>query len=524
MKRRDFISTTGKTLTLATLATGLGGVRVNALTATPALRQLQQITADSDRVFVVVQLTGGNDGLNTVIPIDNATYYNSRPNLAIPKAQALKLRDGLGFHPKMNGFKQLFDEGKLSIVQNVTYPNPDRSHFRGTDIWMTATDVDVFKSTGWMGRYLQTLAPNFPDVMPPDPLAVQIGTSLALGFRADKGSMGITFRDPEAFYASVDQTNNAGSYDAAPDTAGGDELDFVRSVEKASQVYSTAVKRAADTVKQNKVTYPTSNPLAQSLKIVARLVAGGLKTKFYLVNISGTSFDTHIDQGGVDGYHATLLNYLSEGIKLFMDDCEQLGIGERVAGITFSEFGRRVSENGSRGTDHGTAAPLFAFGKNVIGGKIHGHDPDLTKLDNRGDIIIEYDYRQIYAASLLQWFGVPTTDTQSILFREFSALPLFKQIAAGVDDNNTVLSASMYNAPNPCNDITVINYLVPQASDVTVSLHDIRGEKISVLYSGAQEMGMHSVTARTSSLAAGTYFYKVRVGRFEQMKALNVIR
>lgn len=524
MKRREFISTSGKTLALATLATGFGSVRVNALAASPSLQQLQQLTADSDRVFVLVQLTGGNDGLNTVIPIENPVYYSSRPNIAIPKAQALQLRTGLGLHPKMTGFKQLFDDGKLSVVQNVTYPNPDRSHFRGTDIWMTATDVDVFKTTGWMGRYLQTLAPNFPDVMPPDPLAVQIGTSLALGFRGDRGSMGITFRDPDAFYSSVDQTNNAGSYDASPDTLGGDELDFVRSIEKASQVYSTAVKRAADNVKQNKVTYPNNNPLAQSLKIVARLVAGGLKTKFYLVNITNTSFDTHIDQGAVDGAHPTLLNYLSEGIKLFMDDCEQLGIGDRVAGMTFSEFGRRVQENGSRGTDHGTAAPLFVFGKNVIGGKVHGHDPDLTNLDNRGDLLMEFDYRQVYAASLLQWFGVPANDTQSILYREFSALPLFKEIAAGVDDNNEILSSSMYNAPNPCDELTVINYLVPQTSDVTVTLHDIRGEQLQVIFSGVQEMGVHSVTARTAHLAAGTYFYKVRVGRWEQMKALSVVR
>jgi uncharacterized protein (DUF1501 family) len=523
MKRRNFLSTTGKGIALSALATGISGVRMNAMSASPVLQQMSKLSADSDRVLVLVQLTGGNDGLNTLVPIENQRYYDGRKNIAIAKNQTLALNAGLGWHPSMSGFKQLFDSGKMTIVQGVTYPNPDRSHFRGTDIWLTATDADVFKDTGWVGRYLQTLAPGFPETMPSEPLAVQIGTSLSLGFRSDKGSLGITFRDPESFSALVEGTG-AGQYDKSPSTLGGEELDFIRTVERASSVYSKAVKAAADRVKQNAVQYPNGNSLAQSLRIVARLIAGGLKTKFYLVNIGGNSFDTHFDQGGATGAHANLLQQVGDAIKIFTDDCDKLGIGKRVAGMTFSEFGRRVAENGSRGTDHGTAAPLFVFGNDIIGGKIHGKDPDLVNLDNRGDLLMEYDYRQIYSASLLQWFGVSSSSTAQALFRDFSALPLFTTPSSVEDESVLAFSESMVVQPNPSSDVSVIGYTLPFAGDVRVSLHDIRGGTVATVLSEYKQAGSHTTVANVSSLPSGVYFVKIQCGRLQSMKALHVIR
>ena len=523
MKRRDFISTSGKALALTSIATGISGVSVNALTASPMLSAMQKLAGNSDRVFVLVQLTGGNDGLNTVVPIENSKYYSIRPNIAIQKSQSLKLNDTLGWHPSMTGFRDLFNDGRMSVVQNVSYPNPDRSHFRGTDIWLTATDADIFKDTGWVGRYLQTLAPDFPGTMPPEPLAIQIGSTLSLGFKADKGSLGITFQNPQTFYDLVDQNTNS-NYDNAPQTFGGSELDFVRSVEIASQVYSKKVKAAADKVKDNKVVYPANNSLAQSLKIVSRLIAGGLSTKFYLVNIQSNSFDTHFDQGGATGAHSTLLSTLSEAVKLFLDDCEQLGTADRVAGMTFSEFGRRVMENGSRGTDHGTAAPLFVFGKNIIGNRVHGHDPDLNTLDLYGDLIGEFDYRQVYAASLLQWFGISKSETSKVLLRDFSALPLFQEVSGVNDEDNILLLSSMSNYPNPCSDATVLSYMLPSAADVRITIHDMRGEILHTAFNGYQSAGAQRITMRTSQLASGSYFYKIRAGRLEQMKALHVVK
>ncbi|MCX7930747.1 MAG: DUF1501 domain-containing protein [Chlorobi bacterium] len=524
MKRRDFLhrSTTG--IALATLGTAFGGIRLRALAASPTLGIWRQLTENSDRVFVLIQLTGGNDGLNTIVPVENQLYYQARPTLAIPKSQTLPLTHTLGWHPALSGFRALYNDGRLSIVQNVTYPNPDRSHFRGTDIWLTATDSDVFKSSGWVGRFLETLAPDFPERLPDEPLAVQIGTTQSLGFQGERGTIGITFRDPETFYSLVDQQSTSTLYDPAPDTIGGTELEFVRTVELSSQLYSQAVKRAADRQKTNTVTYPLDNPLAQSLRIVARLIAGGLSTKFYLVSIGGNTFDTHINQGSLTGIHPQLLQQLGDAVKLFLDDCRGLGIAHRVAGMTFSEFGRRVMENGSRGTDHGTAAPLFVFGEQIIGRQILGHDPDLMNLDSRGDLLMEFDYRQVYAAALLQWFGAPMNTMQSALFREFTALPLFQQASSVEPWEDAALVQSLSIAPNPCTSSTTVSFVLPAPAYVRLTVHDIRGRRMLAHDAGEYPAGPASLLLSTDRLPSGTYFVRLHVGRLQAMKALFVER
>lgn len=524
MKRREFLEHSSLGLALASLVTGLSGVRIKALALSPTLRTLEQLTSTSDRVFVLIQLTGGNDGLNTIVPVENPLYYQARPTLAIPKSQTLPLSDSLGWHPSLRGFRELFADGRLAIVQNVTYPNPDRSHFRGTDIWLTATDSDVFKSSGWVGRFLETLTPNFPEQLPDEPLAVQIGTTLSLGFQGNRGSLGITFRDPDSFYSLVDQQGGASLYDEAPATFGGSELEFVRTVERSSQLYSQAVKRAADRQKTNTVTYPTDNPLAQSLRIVARLVAGGLSTKFYLVSIGGNTFDTHINQGALTGTHPQLLQQLGDAVKLFLDDCRGLGIADRVVGMTFSEFGRRVMENGSRGTDHGTAAPLFVFGEQVLGGQILGHDPDLATLDSRGDLLMEFDYRQVYAAALLQWFGSPLNTFQAVLFREFSPLPLFQRASAVETWEDAGLVQSLTITPNPCTTYAVLTVTLPTPARVSLTTYDSNGRRLATIDAGEHNAGLGTFTLPTERLAAGTYFVKVTAGRRQAMKALFVVR
>ena len=524
MKRREFLERSAQGLALTSLATGLGSIRMKALAMSPTLRALERLTSASDRVFVLIQLTGGNDGLNTIIPVENPLYYQARPTLAIPKQQTLPLTSTLGWHPSLRGFRELFADGRLAIVQNVTYPNPDRSHFRGTDIWLTATDSDVFKSSGWVGRFLETLAPSFPEQLPDEPLAVQIGTTLSLSLQGNRGSLGITFRDPESFYALVDQKSGSSLYDDAPQTVGGSELEFVRTVERASQIYSQAVKRAADRQKTNAVTYPSDNPLAQSLRIVARLIAGGLTTKFYLVSIDGNIFDTHINQGALTGIHPQLLQQLGDAVKLFLDDCRALGIGERVVGMTFSEFGRRVMENGSRGTDHGTAAPLFVFGEKVLGGQILGRDPDLSNLDSRGDLLMEFDYRQVYAAALLQWFAAPMTTLQSVLFREFSPLPLFQQPSAVEPWEDAALVQSLLITPNPCTSRAVLSFGLLEPTRVTLTILDSNGRRVSAFDAGDFPSGTSTITIPAEQLASGTYFVRLNAGRRHAMKAFFVVR
>ncbi len=520
MKRREFLQATARAgIALSTLP-ALGGLPVRALAAAPTLDVLRRLSSQSDRVFVLVQLQGGNDGLNTIVPVENPLYYAARPTLAIPKAQTLPLTDTLGWHPAMAAFAELYNRGELAIVQGVTYPNPDRSHFRGTDIWVTATDADVFLGTGWVGRYLETLTEQLPPgELPPDPLAVQIGGASSLLFQGERGPMGISFRDPQEFYRLVSGTGDPFGGAPAPDTPAGHELEFVRTIARAAQRYSQRVKEAAERG-ANRASYPDTD-LARKLQIVARLISGGLQTRVYLVGIERNAFDTHAYQGGVTGVHASLLQELATAVKAFIDDLKLLGHADRVAGMTFSEFGRRVQENVTAGTDHGTAAPMFVFGTQVLGGRIHGQDPDLEHLDPRGDLLMQYDYRQLYAAALLQWFGAPQTQAQRVLLREFSPLPLFQTVGVQPSEEPG-LHFRLY--PNPATTVVTAELSLAEPASVRIELVDLHGRAQGVLLSGEYGAGMHRFTMRLASVATGLYLCRCRVGRRELLRPLEVVR
>lgn len=534
MKRRKFLqSGAASGIAIATLPATFGTFTVEALANSDDLNAISQLAEESDKIIVLIQLNGGNDGLNTVIPIEDSLYYNARPSLAIKKNESLKLTDTVGLHPALSGLKDLYDKEQLAVVQSVTYPNPNRSHFRGTDIWMTATDAEVYKSTGWVGRYLEALLPqNFPTEMPEHPLAVQIGSSLSLSFQSSKGAAGITFRSPEEFYNLVRDSQGGGSTGGEyPDTPAGKELAFINAIQRSAQTYSGIIKKAGDTGEKeydakSKTAYPDTD-LARRLKIVAQLIAGGLKTRFYLVSIGG--FDTHIQQGGASGEHSRLLTELSGAVSAFMKDVEKLGHAERVAGMTFSEFGRRVQENGSAGTDHGAAAPLFVFGKSVQGGKVIGTAPSLKKedLDDRGDITMQYDYRQVYAAVLLQWFATNSNTVRSIfLDKEFSALPLFT-MPSSVNDNSRNGFTNLYLShckPSLTSQLTQIEFSVPFTTLVRITATDINGRIITTILNNEVEQGIHSINLDVSKLPQGTYFVRMEAKNFTDVTTLKIVR
>ncbi|MDW8019589.1 MAG: DUF1501 domain-containing protein, partial [Chloroherpetonaceae bacterium] len=423
MNRRKFL----KTASLLGVPLALNGLPISAV-AQPSLLDVLS-TLPNDRVLVIVQLSGGNDGLNTVIPLDQyGTYQQLRSNIAIAENRVLRLTPATGLHPAMTALKTLYDEGKVAIVQGVSYPSPNLSHFRATDIWMTASDSNQFLDSGWAGRFLESLYPNFPDGYPnatmPDPPAIQIGATPSLMLRGSGQSLGIPIQDPETFYRLV-SGNSADEQSDVPDTAAGDELRYIRRVAVQSIQYANQIKAAADRA-QNRATYPApnSNRLADQLRIVARLIAGGLRTRVYHVSLGG--FDTHAAQvvttDTSTGTHANLLGWLSQALAAFQDDLRQLGVAHRVLTMTFSEFGRTVRSNGSVGTDHGTAAPLFLVGEAVRGGII-GTNPNLTNLVNN-QLAMQFDFRQVYASVLGQWFGVSQSSLRAILQREFAQLPI----------------------------------------------------------------------------------------------------
>jgi len=370
-------------------------------------------TARDNRILVVVQLGGGNDGLNTVIPFGHDAYYRSRPSLAVPKEKIVRINDELGLPPNLAALKNLYDSGKLAIVQGVGYPNPDRSHFRSMEIWQSGIAED-FESSGWIGRMFDHTCNNAHLKEPCSPtLAVSVGETLNPALKANN-PVGVALRDPEQFYRMTQvYANSEVAGDGQTANAKSDNpLDFLRRTAMNAELSADRIRRSIRSV-QNKTDYP-ADPFAQGLKLIAAMIAGNMDTRVYYISLTG--FDTHANQAGV---HERLLKILGEGLAAFQKDLEAFGQAERVLGLTFSEFGRRVAENGSRGTDHGQAAPMFVFGKPVKPGVVGAH-PSLENL-NDGDLVFHTDFRQVYATMLEKWLGV---DSAAILGQKFGLLSL----------------------------------------------------------------------------------------------------
>ena len=431
MNRREFIK---RALPFPAATFCLEGFPLAAFGRAPALTPGSGSGAALDRVLVWIQLSGGNDGLNMVIPLDQySTYTALRSNIAIPSDRVLPLASGAGLHPAMTGMKSLYDSGKLSVIQGVSYPNPNFSHFRATDIWLTASDYNQYLDDGWLGRYLADEFAGYPIGYPsldmPDPPALQIGSTVSLGFQGPDQSTAITIQNPNTFYQLVSGFSHGGQ-DEVPPTTAGQELTYIRQVADQSIGFAGRVKFAADCAQNLSALYPASgqNSLADQLKIVARLIAGGLKTRSYLVSLGG--FDTHSNQvltaDTTTGTHSILLGKLSAAVRAFIDDLELLGCDHRVIAMTFSEFGRRAASNASLGTDHGTSLPVFLAGSNVRGGVL-GRTPNLSDLTG-GNLKMQFDFRAIYSAVLQQWFRADAQQETDVLLRDFPGLDLINPV------------------------------------------------------------------------------------------------
>lgn len=429
MKRRDFLKNiAGPAAVVPFFSNRLFAKALNPLQLHPKL--LAMLAQQDDRVLVVVQMNGGNDGLNMVLPLDQYTNLAAaRANILIPDTSALVLGSSqTGLHPAMTGLKTLYDQNKLTLVQSVSYASQSFSHFRGTDIWNSASDSSTVLTTGWVGRYLEYAFPGYPDAYPsvqmPDPLAIQIGSNLSSALMGYQISTGQTV--PTSFSGSITQLLSY-SNSIVPSGNAGTELQYLRNQQAQANQYASSItgSYAAGT---NMATYAasSSSSIAQQLKIVARLIKGGLKTRIYYVSIGG--FDTHNQQ--VDnadhtiGTHATILGSMSSAIAAFQADLALMGLEDRVIGLTYSEFGRRVISNASVGTDHGAAAPMFIFGKKVNPG-IMGTNPIIpANANSNTQVPMQYSFHQIYTSILNEWFCVPSGDAQTILANSLAAAPV----------------------------------------------------------------------------------------------------
>ena len=479
---------------------------------------------NNDRVLVIIQLNGGNDGLNTVLPIDQyGQYYNARTNIAIPEKKILGLNgfSATGLHPAMTAMQRLFNDGQLDIVQAVGYPQPNFSHFRATDIWMSGSDSNEYLNTGWAGRFLDSNYPGYPDNYPneidTDPLAIQIGSITSLTCQGPLVNMGMSISDPNSFYNLLDTTDLA-----VPNTNAGYELSFIRRISKQTNKYAARIKAASDAVTQQ-VTYPNTS-LANQLKIVSRLIKGGLKTKIYLVNYGG--FDTHASQAlatdTATGTHANLLGAISEAIGAFQNDIKNQEIEDRVIGMTYSEFGRRIKSNASGGTDHGAAAPLFLFGKNVRGG-VFGENPTIPNTVTVSDNVpYQHDFRTVYNSILKYWFCVKETENLQVMLKQYPTLNLINASACAVEIDNPVFEKNpmIVAYPNPFVQQSRIEFKT-EGGHTLVQLLDATGTVIKLLvdanYSYA---GMNSVTLQGSTLQPGVYYIRIQNGIHQYVKTI----
>jgi len=416
--RRDFLHSSAKysALFASAAVTVPAFLQSSALALPRPAMGLSSIAGvDEDRILVVIQLSGGNDGLNTLVPFGDDAYRRVRPGIGLSVDDVLRLdrNGGLGLHGSMGGFKGLYDDGLCAIVQGVGYPNPNRSHFASMDIWHTGETSGT--GDGWIGKYVDAQCDGAgagvgSGAMPPPPIAIGRTAPLALHGR-EMMPVAIESADmyqwtgdkfgkelKEAYQRSI-QENDERAKTAALD----DNKSFLVRTAMDAQISSQKIRKAVET--ESLVRYPNST-LGNQLSMVASMIRAGMKTRVFYV--SHGSFDTHANQGGSQGSHARLLGQLSEAVEAFYKDLKAQENDGRVMSMCFSEFGRRVGQNGSGGTDHGTAAPMFLFGPMVEPG-LHSRYPSLTNLDE-GDLKYTADFRQVYAEVLDGWLSANSRD------------------------------------------------------------------------------------------------------------------
>jgi uncharacterized protein (DUF1501 family) len=357
-----------------------------------------------NKVMVVLQFSGGNDGLNTVIPITNDIYYKSRPRLGISKDKALRLTDEAGINPALPFLKDLFDEGSLGIMNNVGYPNPDRSHFRSMDIWQTASDSNQYVTTGWLGRYLDAQCSGCDKPTQ----ALEIDDVLSLALKGEK-LKGLALKDPKRLFNSTNERyfkelNATHEHEEAA-------VDYLyktlsETLSSADYIYQQSRRRPSSQL------YPASE-LGKNLKTISSLILSDINTKVYYVSLG--SFDTHVNQ---ENQQRRLFTELNDAIGAFVKDLKSNNRFEDVTIMTFSEFGRRVAQNASGGTDHGTANNMFFIGGGLKEKGLLNPMPDLNDL-NDGDLKHTVDFKSVYATLLHNWLGA---DDKEILGKKYELM------------------------------------------------------------------------------------------------------
>jgi len=488
----------------------LGGTNVSASAPSPLSVALSQ--SENDNILVIIRLKGGNDGLNTVVPLyDYDTYANLRPTIRHQENELLSLSPDFAIPSYMNALESVWGEGNMKIIHGVGYPDQSLSHFRSSDIWASADAIND-EQTGWWGRYFEDLYPDYLINPPEIPPAIQIGSIGNLIFEGTNSNYAFSVADPNQL-ANIAQTGGLHDVVNLPECVYGDKLLFLRAQTNTTLTYAEAINDAY-MASSNQATY-LQDDLSEQLAIIARMIKGGLGTKVYMVSLGG--FDTHANQVNKQrGLHENL----ASGIKSFYEDLASEGYDDKVLGMTISEFGRRPYENGSNGTDHGTASPTFLFGAGLNGSGFVGAHPDInaSAWDNNNNLVPTTDFRDVYASVLTDWFCIDPSVVNTILLNDnyqtlnlglncqglsipdFSNVSHFSHVAT-YRDNRTFIEINMQNTAH-----------------VEVKLFNILGQEMASLCNEVLTPGNHIIDVKTRAnirLAYGQYIYRINtLGQF----------
>lgn len=565
MKRRDFIRKAGFA---AGVPIAFHGVPLKLMASH---QNVERLAAEStnDRVLVILQMHGGNDGLNSFVPLDNYDhYYSRRANIALPYKSGRRTvipldstvasADQIGLHPDMQAFKDMYDLGRAAVFQGVSYERNNGSHFRGRDIQFMGGGADDYLSSGWIGRYLNTQYDGrvYPEEFPYpemlDPLALEMGNDLSLIFH-QTGNIPTSISlagSPTSLANQIDGLEGFTDEGVDPrgtppefldDTPYGKQMNWILGLEDKSEDYIKRLSEIYDSAAESKVEYPNfypfnapdgskSNGLSGQLQLVARLLDGGVKTKVFLVKIGG--FDTHANQtesyDPTMGSHAALMYHISNAMKAFNSDLISRGLDHRVLALTMSEFGRRIGSNGSYGTDHGTGGPVMMFGTGVKPG-IYGTSPDLSE----NNVGMQFDYRQIYANILHEWMEVDQQVIANDIFfgdyitgpdpngNTYETMDLIKEVITSNDNylKSNFKIDSLY--PNPASSYTQVNLVINDKQTVNVEIIDING-RVVMRSTRQLSAGKHTISFQLDKLIPGIYFVKAKSEKLNDTKRLLI--
>jgi len=501
---------------------------------------------DNDAILIIIQMFGGNDGLNTIIPVDDPKYVQIRPNISVKKdnPDASKrpvriLSSDMYFHPALvngvhkNGFLGLMDAGRLAVIQGTGYENPNLSHFRSTDIWLSglnSSDSAIRLNEGWIGRMFEKKYPDFPMVIPEHPMCLQLGGTLSMLLQSEKGDMGLAIGDVDSFVKDGGTSSDSPMMSGTSNYA--NEYNYIRSIAAKGDAYNKVIEEAwKKGSNATGIDYAIANgakgSLVRQMGIISRLISGGLKTKVYLAHIGG--FDTHVQQQDTsnNGQHPALLNQLANAISMFMDDAIKQGFANRVVGLTVSEFGRRPYENGSNGTDHGTTSVQFAFGTRVQA-NVFGANPDFSDLDRNGDFSFDLnrniDYRRLYSEIIQTWFGGSADDSKSILRERVVPLPYLQSPISSINDpilafgNTGIRYSENLNAPNN----GYIHFEASKDCIVQIRLYDALGAYAGTLLDAQVQAGRHAIPIDMSTYSSGMYICELSSGQYRHTTSIFV--